>query len=81
METNYWASQVLKTDPFNTTGALELTLGRINISVRCKNEVILTRTIPTGAAGEILEIGRTHDKGHCTNLVVSDVPREIDTME
>lgn len=33
------------------------------------------------AVEKILEISRTYGKGHCTNLIVLNVPRTIDTNE
>lgn len=59
-------SQVPKMATFNKTkGATEVQLGHI--------EVI--------SAGKILEISRTYGKGRCTNLVVFDALKKLDTNE
>jgi len=77
-----WVSQALKLDPYNKTkGSIELKIGRNNVYVRCKNEQILAHITTAGAGGEILEKAKVYGKGKCTNVIVFDVPREIETDE
>jgi len=77
-----WVSQALKMDPYNKThGSIELKIGRNSVYVRCKNEQILAQITTVGAGGEVLEKAKVFGKGKCTNVIVFDVPREIETGE
>ncbi|XP_037800581.1 uncharacterized protein LOC119595533 [Penaeus monodon] len=66
--------------PYNNAhGSVELKIGRNNVYVRCKNGQILAHITTTGADGEVLEKANVFGKGKCTNVIVFDVPREIET--
>lgn len=67
--------------PFNKTkGALKLKLGKViamyGVKMKKKKKYMYARAVE-----KILEISRTYGKGHCTNLIVLNVPRTIDTNE
>lgn len=48
--------------------------------MRCRTERILAY-IATAGSGEVLEKALVFGRGKCTNVIVFDVPKEIETEE
>lgn len=49
--------------------------------MKCKNKQFLEYLTTTGASCEVLEKAKVFGKGRCTNVIVFDIPREIETEE